>query len=103
MPGGDGGAHGGGAGGSPSHGAPWQDESWDLSAGVRLGGAIRDASRSELGVVLSIGVATNKLLAKLVRSLVASSQRAPGHICESGCVGCCLTGTRLELTNMFQA
>jgi len=41
-------------------------ESWDLSAGVRLGSAIRDASRSELGIVLSVGVASNKLLAKLV-------------------------------------
>ncbi|KAI8472519.1 MAG: hypothetical protein J3K34DRAFT_457786 [Monoraphidium minutum] len=41
------------------------DESWDLSPGIRLGSAIRDASRSELGLVLSVGVATNKLLAKL--------------------------------------
>jgi hypothetical protein len=58
---------------SPSGGAgaagQQQDEAWDLSAGVRLGGAIRDASRAELGIVLSVGVAPNKLLAKLVRAV----------------------------------
>jgi nucleotidyltransferase/DNA polymerase involved in DNA repair len=42
------------------------DAAWDLSAGARLGSALRDASRAELGIVLSVGVAPNKLLAKLV-------------------------------------
>jgi nucleotidyltransferase/DNA polymerase involved in DNA repair len=62
-----GGAGQSGGGGEAGGAAAGKEAAWDLSAGVRLGSAIRDASRSELGLVLSVGVATNKLLAKLVR------------------------------------
>jgi nucleotidyltransferase/DNA polymerase involved in DNA repair len=64
-------AGGGGGGGGRGAGEEGEEaEAWELSPGIRLGSAIRDASRAELGLVLSVGVATNKLLAKLVRSFV---------------------------------
>lgn len=38
---------------------------WDLSPGIRLASSIRQAAAAELGLCVSVGIAHNKLLAKL--------------------------------------
>lgn len=39
--------------------------SWDLSGGAAVAAAVRAAARQQLGLTVSVGVAPNKLLAKL--------------------------------------